>query len=117
VPAHRRHAARDVESAAAQLPALRTVCFEKLAALVRRLDLAKLARRAVGIENVEPLVVVKNSAVQPPDRVVGNVRPLRRAEGGGVGRSQKARPENPAPAPTSSASSSSLSGTEACADR
>jgi hypothetical protein len=48
---------RDVQSAVAQLPALRAVCFEKLAALVRRLDLAKLIRRGVGIENIEPFVV------------------------------------------------------------
>jgi hypothetical protein len=36
---------------------LYAVCFEKFAALVWRLDLAKLARCAVGIENIEPLVV------------------------------------------------------------
>ena len=57
---------------------LRAVGFEELGALVRGLDLAQLARREVGIEDIERFIVVKNSAVWPPGRVVGNVRPLRR---------------------------------------
>src|SRR5215831_21418754 len=55
--AHRRYAARDVEPATAQLAAPRPVCFEELPALVRRLDLAQLARRDVGIKDIETFVV------------------------------------------------------------
>src|SRR5215467_15628046 len=41
----------------AKLPALRAVGFEKLGALVGALDLAQLARRDVGIEDIEAFVV------------------------------------------------------------
>src|SRR5882672_4896184 len=55
--AHRRYAAGNIEPATAKLPTLRAVRFEELGALVRCLDLAQLARRDVGIEDVEPFIV------------------------------------------------------------
>jgi len=57
VSAHRRYAARNVEPATAELPTLRAVRFEELGALVRGLDLAQLARRDVGIEDIESFIV------------------------------------------------------------
>ena len=48
---------RDVEPAAAQQTTLGAVRFEELAALVRRLDLTQLARRDVGIKDIEACVV------------------------------------------------------------
>jgi hypothetical protein len=57
VPAHWQNAARDVEPATAQRSTLCAVCFEGFATLVRRLDLAQLARRDVGIKDIESFVV------------------------------------------------------------
>ena len=57
VTAHRRNTARNVEPAAAKLPALRAVRFEELDALVHGLDFEQLARRDAGIENIEPIIV------------------------------------------------------------
>ena len=49
--------ARDVEPSPAELPTLRAVHFKDLGALVRGLDLAQLARRDVGIEDIKPFIV------------------------------------------------------------
>jgi hypothetical protein len=57
VPAHRQYAARNVEPATAELPALRAVRFEELGALVRGPDLAQLAGRDIVIEDIEPFIV------------------------------------------------------------
>src|SRR5262249_45615796 len=57
--AHRQYAARDVEPAMAQRPALCAIQFEELATVVRRLDLAQLAPRDVGIKDIQPIVVGK----------------------------------------------------------
>ena len=59
MPAHRWYAARNVQPATAKLPTLRSVGFEDLGALVRGLDLAQLARRDVGIEDIERFIVGK----------------------------------------------------------
>src|SRR5262249_43604939 len=57
VPTQRRHAAWDVEAATAQQTTLCAVCFEELATLIRCLDLAQLARRDIGIKDIEAFVV------------------------------------------------------------
>src|SRR5262249_20642304 len=59
VAAHGQYAARDVEPAMAQWPTLCAVGFEELATVGRRLNLAQLAPRDVGIKDIEPFVVGK----------------------------------------------------------
>jgi hypothetical protein len=57
VPTQWQYAARDVEPVTAQRSTLRAVCFEELATLVWRLDLAQLARRDVGIKDIKANVM------------------------------------------------------------
>jgi len=89
VPAHRWYAARNVEPAAAKLPTPRAVRFEELGALVRGLDLAQLACRDVGIDDIEPFIVGEEKRRMA-------ARPCRRecaAAAAAVGRRRRQIPE------------------------